>query len=62
MYLKPLHKYDRFLYNGKEIVINNVPTLDWLMVGYVYEDPEREDNSILDFAWWPKFILKAKKI
>ena len=62
MYLKPLHKYDKFLYNGKEVTIYNVPTINWWMIGYMYQDPKRKSNSLLDFAWWPKFILKAKKL
>ena len=62
MYLKPLHKFDKFIYEGKEVVINNVPTIDWWYISYVYNDNDRNDNSIIDFAWWPKFIMKAKKI
>ena len=62
MYLKPLHKYDKFIYNKKEVTIYNIPTLNWWFIGYMYKDPKRKSNSVLKFAWWPKFILKAKKI
>jgi len=62
MYLKPLHKFDKFLYKNKEVIIYNVPTINWWWVTYMYEDEKRKDNSLMGFAWWPKFICKAKKI